>query len=200
MSSTAASGGTVLVITADNDATASLVTAAGEARGGRVRRFDTKDFPKRVRLDAELGPRRWRGTLATPGGVFDLADVTAVYVRRPTAFDLPDHLSRSELRHAGLEARYGLGGLLASLPVRWCNHPAASADSSYKPRQLADFRAAGLDVPDTLLTNNADAVRRFAAEHSRIVCKPIATAVLQTGEGLVRGHVRSTPGCSNQGI
>jgi glutathione synthase/RimK-type ligase-like ATP-grasp enzyme len=69
------------------------------------------------------------------------------------------------------------------LPARWCNHPAASADAAYKPRQLADFRAAGLDVPDTLLANSADAVRRFAAEHAQIVCKPIATAVVQTADG-----------------
>lgn len=179
----AGDSGTVLVITADNDATAGLVTAAVEARGGRVCRFDTKDFPRRVRLDAELGPQGWRGTLTTPNGLVELAEVSAVYVRRPGAFDLPDHLSASELRHAGLEARYGLGGLLASVPVRWCNHPSASADASYKPRQLADFRAVGLEVPDTLLTNNPEAVRRFAAAHDRIVCKPIATGVLQTGDG-----------------
>lgn len=174
---------TVLVITAENDATADLVIGTLEVKGARVCRFDTRDFPKRVRLDAKLGPQGWLGTLTTPGGVVDLAEVTAVYVRRPTAFDLPDHLSSSELRHAGLEARYGLGGLVASLPVRWCNHPGAAADAAYKPRQLADFRAAGLDAPDTLLTNCADAVRRFADEHERIVCKPIATGVLQTADG-----------------
>lgn len=176
-------GDTVLVITAENDATAGLVTGALKAKGARVCRFDTRDFPKRVCLDAELGPRGWQGTLRTPGGVVDLAEVTAVYVRRPTAFDLPGHLSSSELRHAGLEARYGLGGLVASLPARWCNHPSASADAAYKPRQLADFRAAGLEVPDTLLANSADAVRRFATEHGRIMCKPIATGVLQTADG-----------------
>ncbi|MGH3625228.1 MAG: MvdC/MvdD family ATP grasp protein [Sciscionella sp.] len=178
-----ACGDTVLVITADSDATAGLVTGVVEARGARVCRFDTRDFPKRVRLDAELGPQGWQGRLTTPSGAVDLAEVTAVYVRRPTAFDLPGHLSSSEVRHAGLEARFGLGGLLASLPARWCNHPAACADAAYKPRQLADFRAAGLDVPDTLLANSAEAVRRFAADHGRIVCKPIATGVLQTGDG-----------------
>jgi ATP-grasp ribosomal peptide maturase len=175
--------GVILVVTAESDMTAGLVIDVLKSKGARVCRIDTADFPQRMSLDAGLGRSGWQGTLATPGGTVRLEEVTAVYVRRPGIFDLPAHLSDAERRHAGLEARYGLGGVLTSLPVRWCNHPAASADCAYKPRQIADFRACGLTVPNTLVTNSPEALRRFSAGHERIVCKPIATGVIQTGDG-----------------
>jgi glutathione synthase/RimK-type ligase-like ATP-grasp enzyme len=53
--------------------------------------------------------------------------------------------------------------VLASLPVLWCNHPSRVADAAYKPVQLVRAAAAGLTVPDTLITNERGAVRRFAS-------------------------------------
>jgi glutathione synthase/RimK-type ligase-like ATP-grasp enzyme len=75
---------------------------------------------------------------------------------------MPSELSSGEAQHARVEAKYGLGGVLASLPVLWCNHPNRVADAAYKPMQLVKAAAAGLSVPDTLITNEADAVRKFA--------------------------------------
>lgn len=74
---------------------------------------------------------------------------------------MPPELSPGEAQHARVEAKYGLGGVLASLPALWCNHPSRVADAAYKPVQLARAALAGLTVPDTLITNEADAVRRF---------------------------------------
>jgi glutathione synthase/RimK-type ligase-like ATP-grasp enzyme len=73
-----------------------------------------------------------------------------------------------------LEAKLGVGGCLWALPgVLWVNHPARQADMR-KPAQLAAAHAAGLRVPRTLVTNRADAVRRFAAEMTGpIVVKPL---------------------------
>lgn len=65
--------------------------------------------------------------------------------------------------HAFLEAKYGLGGVLASLPVLWVNHPAPLADASYKPVQLVRAHECGLRVPETMITNDAQAAREFAS-------------------------------------
>jgi hypothetical protein len=45
----------------------------------------------------------------------------------------------------------------------WVNHPNRSADSVYKPLQLATAARCGLTTVPTVITNSPDAVRRLAA-------------------------------------
>jgi hypothetical protein len=48
------------------------------------------------------------------------------------------HLPAQDARFALAQARYGLGGVLASLPgCQYVNHPHAIADAEFKPAQLA---------------------------------------------------------------
>jgi glutathione synthase/RimK-type ligase-like ATP-grasp enzyme len=63
--------------------------------------------------------------------------------------------------------------VLAAVP-RWLNHPCAIACAEYKPLQLHNARVAGLTVPDTVITNDADEARRFAKENGRVVYKPLS--------------------------
>jgi hypothetical protein len=111
---------------------------------------------------------------ADVGKQLDARGVPAIYYRKPRDFDLPDGLSGPERRFSHAQARVGLGGVLASLPVRWLSHPSALADAEYKPRQLALLRQSGLAIPPTLVTNDPAAVRAFAAVHGDLVVKPLA--------------------------
>ncbi|MGH3718974.1 MAG: MvdC/MvdD family ATP grasp protein [Pseudonocardiaceae bacterium] len=154
---------TVLILARDLDPTADrMVTLLGE-RGVEVFRVNTAWFPTQVRVSVELRDARWHGVLAAPRGRLDFDRVHAVWYRSPEAYRMPPELSPTEAHHARVEAKYGLGGVLASLPALWCNHPSRVADAAYKPVQLARAAAAGLTVPDTLITNEPDAVREFAA-------------------------------------
>lgn len=176
----------VLVITEPDDTTADRVCAAVSRLGSQVFRFDTADFPQRLSMSAVAAGRGWSGYLRTGDELVELGAITAVFVRRPSFFDLPSHLTEIERRHAGLEARYGLGGVLRSVDARWCNDMSSSADASYKPAQLDLFQRCGLTIPRTLVTNEPSAVRHFAAEVGPIVCKPLMTTVLRTaGRGQV---------------
>lgn len=70
------------------------------------------------------------------------------------------------------EARLGLGGVLASLDTLWVNHPNRAGDAIYKPLQLTTAVKCDLDVPRTLVTNDAAAVRSFRAEsRPGLICK-----------------------------
>lgn len=71
--------------------------------------------------------------------------VRSVWYRRPTGFTFPDALTGARRRHAEREARFGVGGVLSSLPVAWM-HPQRDADAIYKPRQLALAARCGLDA------------------------------------------------------
>lgn len=154
----------VLILAREFDPTADqMVTLLGE-RGVEVFRVNTAWFPTQVQVSVELRDARWCGVLTAPRGRVDLDQVHAVWYRSPEAYRMPPELSPAEAHHAQVEAKYGLGGVLASLPVLWCNHPSRVADAAYKPVQLAHAALAGLTVPDTLITNEPDAVRKFAAD------------------------------------
>lgn len=177
---------TVLILTEECDLTADRVVQELEGRGVAVVRADTGWFPTGLWLDAELREGNWHGQLRTASRRVELLGLRSIWYRRPSAFTFPHGLSAPERQHATWEAKFGLGGVLASLPVRWVNHPSREADAAYKPRQLAVAAHCGLPVPDTLITNDPAAVRRFAAAHDRIVVKALgANALTETGGAVV---------------
>lgn len=165
----------VLVVTQVDDSTADTVIGQLNKRGVPVVRFDSADFPRQLALAARVGGERGlRGAMRTPSSTVDLAGVRALYYRRPSQFRF-DHLDGQDRRFASLQARYGFGGVLANLPgCRYVNHPHAIADAEFKPAQLAAAVELGFTVPDTLITNDLDQSRAFAAAHPEgIVYKPL---------------------------
>lgn len=167
----------VLIVSSGGDWSAEQVAKQLDARGACYSWLDPADFPQRVRLTATLGDG-WRGRVETPGGSFTWQEVSAVFYRRPSDFDMPSGMSDPERRFARAQARVGLGGVLASLPVKWINHPSALADCEYKPHQLDLARAMGLRVPATVVTNVPDDVRRFVAEVGDVIVKPLAEPIV----------------------
>ncbi|HWR48699.1 MAG TPA: ATP-grasp ribosomal peptide maturase [Pseudonocardiaceae bacterium] len=167
----------MLIVSGRGDWSAKRVAKQLEAWGCAYSWLDPADFPRRVQVTARLG-RGWRGEVQTPDGVFFWEDISAVFYRRPRDFDMPSAMSGPEQRFARAQARIGLGGVLASLPVKWINHPSALADCEYKPRQLNLAQTVGLRVPATIVTNAPDEVRRFAAEQGDIIVKSLAEPII----------------------
>jgi len=174
----------VLILTEEFDPTADAIVETLRSRNSeQVHRVDLGWFPTRMDFDVHLGSDGWTGALRTESRNIPFEGLRSVLYRSPTAFQFAPGLSGAELRHARMEAKIGLGGCLSALPgLLWVNHPARQADM-HKPTQLAAARAAGLSVPPTLITNRADAVRRFARQTAGpIVVKPLGYAsVLEAG-------------------
>jgi len=154
---------TVLILDRDLDANADEMITALRERGAAVYRVNTAWFPTQLGLSVALRGGRWSGQLRTPAHVVELDDIHAVWYRSPEAYEMPAELSPVERHHCIREAKYGLGGVLASLPVLWVNHPSRLADCAYKPVQLVRAHECGLSVPDTMITNEPESVRSFAA-------------------------------------
>lgn len=125
-------------------------------------RLDTDQYPTSVQISSELVGRRSKRWLTAGGRSVDLDQVGALWYRRYyVGFALPDELG--DTRPACVdESRRTLYGTIASLncfqldslrSVRRCDH---------KELQLERARGFGLDVPRTLFTNDAEAVRAFA--------------------------------------
>jgi ATP-grasp ribosomal peptide maturase len=163
----------VLVITSLEDLTADMVIAALNQRGVAVARVDPADIGPELVFGGTIGAgsAQWSGRLRTPSRKVDLGQVAAVYHRRPGPWRF-GHLPQQARDFATAEARHGLGGILANLPrARYVNHPAAVTRADFKPAQLQTAARLGLAVPPTLITNDVEQARKFAAEHGPVVYK-----------------------------
>lgn len=65
-------------------------------------------------------------------------------------------------------------GIVSCAPAIVVNRPSAGRSNWSKPFQLRLIAAAGLQVPDTLVTTDAEAALSFLVEHKRIVYKSIS--------------------------
>lgn len=163
----------VLVVTQPDDVTADIVVAELNRRDVPVVRFDSAEFPHDLAFSATIDGDGLRGRLATRTRRAELGAVRSLYYRRPRGFAFPG-LDEQDARFAALQARFGLGGVLASLPrCLYVNHPHAIADAEFKPAQLAVAAEVGFVVPVTLVTNEPERARTFAAAHGPVVYKPL---------------------------
>lgn len=167
----------VLVVTSLHDPTADVVISELHDRDIPVVRLDSGDFPASLSVEAEITEHGLRGRLLTPSRTADLSNVRALYYRRPSGFAFP-HLDEQDARFAITQARYGLGGVLASLPnCLYVNHPHRIGDAEFKPAGLATAAKAGFQVPPTLVTSSPDAARAFIKAHSPVIYKPLYNPV-----------------------
>ncbi len=119
--------------------------------------------------------------LGGPGGpvlrqadcVLPLAEVTAAYPR-PYPFlpraarDGPARLVA--LRHVA-RLEIGLWQWAATTAATVVNSPGPAASNSTKPMQTRAAGACGFRVPETLLSNDAEQVRAFAARYGQVIYK-----------------------------
>ncbi|WP_372447298.1 MvdC/MvdD family ATP grasp protein [Streptomyces flavofungini] len=173
----------MLVVSRVDDTTADLVTA--ELHQGRVpmMRLDPGDFPEAVTVRVGVGEAGLTGCVSTATRVAELEQVRAVYWRRPRPYSAAPGLEGQDARWCVEEARYGLGGILASLPAQYVNHPWRNRDAEYKPAQLAAAVQCGFDVPPTVLTNDRETAREFVREHGSVVYKPLRSTEYHDAKG-----------------
>ncbi len=179
----------VLALTTDRDSVADRVIAELALRGVPVARLDQADIPLRVWLDGRISTGRpWSGRLfGAEGTLVDLASVHAVWHRHTKQFVVNEGMSGPEKAFAYGEARRGYGGILAALSgCLWVNDPMAAARAEYKPVQLSAATAAGLRIPQTIITSDPHTAYDWARQLTRpVIYKPL-DGVWHADEGQVR--------------
>ncbi|HEV2814313.1 MAG TPA: hypothetical protein VGW10_13745, partial [Solirubrobacteraceae bacterium] len=122
-----------------------------------------------------------RGTGATAYlGDLDLADVGAVWWRRPRRSAVPSEYYLFDVDFLQVECDHFLEGLLWSLPAVWVNHPTDEILASRKLHQLATAARVGLVVPATVVTNDPARAREFVESAGG----PVITKRIGTTRGL----------------
>ena len=163
---------TVLILGGMDDAHACHVLDFLRLRGADVEMLDSRWFPEHLRV--AFDPVTERGSLRLPTGrSLALEQVGTVYWRCYNNVS-PTNLPDPEQAYIATNDTRGLfESLLIRLPARWVNGWRAYQLHQTKPAQLAMVSALGVPIPATLLANDADAVREFAARHPRCIFKPV---------------------------
>ncbi|MET9295609.1 MvdC/MvdD family ATP grasp protein [Streptomyces sp. NPDC003077] len=182
---------TVLVVDGPFDAGTDLIVGELASAGLPVFRMDTARFPVELEFRASFNDGRWEGALANAHRSVELANIKAVYWNRPGTFRFPG-LSEADEHFARGAARIGFGGVLVSLDAPFMNHPSQASAAEFKPRQLQVADMAGFATPRTLVTTDAQAVRRFAELIAApLVTKPLGIPVVSHEDGYEQMFTRA---------
>ncbi|WP_329133904.1 ATP-grasp ribosomal peptide maturase [Streptomyces sp. NBC_01476] len=176
----------MLVVAERLDASADVVVDELNRRDVPVMRYDTAEFPQTLTLTASHAAERsgWRGVLDNGQRSIRLEEVRAVYYRRPGRPAIAENVPEPYATWARNQADGALLNVISALPVRWINNPHVDRVASHKPQQLVAAVRAGLHVPRSIITNDPEAAREFAAEiKGPLISKPVLGGRLDTGTG-----------------
>jgi hypothetical protein len=168
-------GPTVLILAEASDVHALAVASAVIDLGGRPVIFDSARYPRDWTISFDYAGASCAVTLtrdrsapaSLAGDPLDgpvsvrLDEVAGVWYRRIQPFEIPPAVTDPQARaFAGAECRDAFFAFLQGAG-NVINEPGREAMANRKPYQLSRAQAAGLDVPETLITNDPEAVRAF---------------------------------------
>jgi len=158
----------VLIVTEPRDIHADFVVGELRKRDVPVFRFHTEDFPAAAQISLRGAGQEWSAEIRTPRRSVRLEDVRAAWLRRP-GDPVVDPALRPEIREFAVQqARSTLTALYALIGDRWLSHPAAIRAAADKVGQMRRAAAAGLAVPGTMISNDADRVVEFQQRNLRL--------------------------------
>jgi hypothetical protein len=166
---------TLLLLSQPNDIHAAAVAEALARKGARAILWHTSDFPSRATETVSfVGGRR---SVRLRGPELDVSEhaLDTVWNRRPTLVLDALHLHPADREFVEFGCQTFRRALLDTLAPRafWVN-PQRAIERTSKPRQHQLALDVGLEVPDTLYTNDPGEIRAFLREHpGQVIYKPL---------------------------
>jgi hypothetical protein len=155
-----------------------MAIAEAERRGLPYRTFHQRRFEDAdIQLEVRSGVVS--GFLTLGVDQYPLDQFTSVYTRLMDDTLLPELQQEpidSALRRHCRRLHHELNLWFELCPARVVNRSSAMGSNGSKPYQAQLIRSCGFDIPQTLVTNDPDAVREFRSLHGRIVYKSISGA------------------------
>jgi len=183
-----------LVIADRFEPTADLLVAELRRRDVRCLRWNLDCYPNDGTLSYQASNECFEVAVGGDGRTVSLSEVGSIWCRglRPSGFR--EDLSAGDRAFAELGARRALQALSTVAQAFWINHPEKLMRASAKPAQLALARKVGLDIPETIVTNDPAAARRFvAAAEGQIIYKSLSQNLdVEIGKALYTGLITET--------
>ncbi len=167
----------IAVVATANDVHYKCVSEALRRMGRESFLVEIPKLGNEARFTMATGSERY-GNWSAPGhGPIDLERVSCIWYRRiypPVLMPAPS--SKTDTDWALREWREATTGAFAASGARFVSDPWSQELAGMKPYQLRVAQDAGLRVPDTIMTNDADAARAFIDRHEgRVVHKVVKT-------------------------
>ena len=157
------------------------------ARGETCIRFDTDHYPLNIGVSTPSPKKEGHGFIRIGENRIELSEVTSVWYRRYFAGGmLPETLG--DTRPACVnEARRTLYGTIASLPCFQLDPLICVRKTDHKELQLDKAYHFGMEIPDTLFSNDPHDAHAFIEKHNgNVVTKMQSSfAVYRDGDELV---------------
>jgi glutathione synthase/RimK-type ligase-like ATP-grasp enzyme len=157
---------TVLIVSNSADLHVDLLIPILHAKRCAVFRIDLDAFPRDYQSSQCFAGGSVRQSMRhlPSGQVLDLADVGAIWSRKPAEFSfLSPDLGLQERIYARAETEQALFGMLYTLDCFWISHPLALRGAMWKGEQLQRAARMGFRIPASLTTNVPAEVRAFRA-------------------------------------
>lgn len=165
----------ILLATNKKDVTTDFIVMELKRREIEFHRLNTEDIASYSIVMPGGDPGQM--VLKGPQGIICVPEVTGAYYRRPQAPSFND-ANTSVADYLQSEWSAVLRSLWNTLKHCWLNCPFAILMAEDKPRQLASAREAGIDIPETLITNSFDEAQVFCNNFPTIA-KPLRHALIE---------------------
>jgi len=166
----------VLILSQPHDIHAYAIAEMIHRKGGEAVIWQTTNFPLHGTETVAAGPHGVRFRVHGPAGDVDFSrPFDAVWRRRPAYRLDRSAVHPADYEFADLGARNLREGMFYSMleDAFWVNPMSAMKFAEYKIPQILWARELGLEVPETLFTNDPDEIRAFMrAQGGKIAFKP----------------------------
>ena len=161
----------ILIVTNAEDPEADTVIDFLKEDKTEYWRFNTEDFPEKVKASFKLGEGEF---LPPDGRVIPFSSITSAWYRRPEDSRFQALLTPEAIEFARMETRALLFGIWRTINCFWVSHPDNIRIAESKPLQLQVASSLGLEIPPTIITNDSEKVKRFCKDFGGdIIVKPI---------------------------
>ncbi|MEM8611780.1 MAG: hypothetical protein AAGF93_07155 [Cyanobacteria bacterium P01_H01_bin.105] len=181
----------ILILGNDLDADAAKLKSKLETAGALVDYWNSQLFPRHLQLTWQA--HTCEGCLKLPTGkVIHLNNIHSIFWRTLYPVNVSLLLNSHQYQVAVADSASILRSLIRGCSAHWVNSWEAYQFHQEKPLQLSIVKELGVTIPKTLVSNNPDHIRSFAASIPKLIFKSVyqgAEAILLEPAHLENNHL-----------
>ena len=181
----------ILLVTTKADIASDYVVVKLASLGASFYRLNTEDFPlhasSTIHIDCRSQPSQW--TWVSPAKLEVSLDFThCIWYRRHRLPVMPKEMSDAHVEYCLRESDWYLKGVLysrrlTSEKIAWMSDPTNIQIAESKINQLNLARSLGFNLPETIVSNDPEAIRDFfEAKQGNIIAKPLRLGYFDYGQ------------------
>jgi len=141
-------------------------------RGFRAEYLDTSLFPSQISISWQ--PRDGDGWIVLENGIkLNFKEIKSIFWRSFNNVGIPNLKDSYQRNLAYNDAMSTIRTFMQGTEINWINSWQAYQFHKEKPLQLSKVKSIGVNIPDTLITNEQASVLEFYRQRSQVIFKPV---------------------------